>query len=42
MGRGMDLSQFREALASDASRENEGLKKELDTLKKESSEKLKD
>lgn len=42
MGRGMDLSQFREALASDASIENESLKKELADLKTSSSEKIKE
>lgn len=42
MGRGMDLSQFREALSSEATLENESLKKELETLKKESSEKIKE
>ena len=41
MGRGgMNLSEFREALASDATIENEHLKKELETLKKSSSEKI--
>lgn len=42
MGRGMDLSQFKEALSSEATVENENLKKELETLKEESSEKIKD
>lgn len=41
MGRGMNLSEFREALASDASIENENLKKELETLKTNSSEEIK-
>jgi DNA-binding transcriptional MerR regulator len=42
MGRGMNLSEFREALSSEATIENENLKKELEDLKKSSSEKIKD
>lgn len=42
MGRGMNLSQLKEALSSDATIENESLKKELDELKKSSAMKIRE
>ena len=42
MAKGMNLSEFREALSSEATIENENLKQELESLKKSSSEKIKD
>lgn len=40
MGRGMSLEEFKNALASDATVENEKLKSELENLKAESEEKV--
>ena len=42
MGRGMNLSEFKAALSSDATIENENLKKELEELKNSSSERIKE
>lgn len=40
MGKGMSLEEFRNALSSDATIENENLKTELEKLKKSSSDKV--
>lgn len=42
MARGMSLDEFRDALSSDARVENEKLKADIDKLKKESSDKIKE
>ncbi|WP_455717799.1 hypothetical protein [Anaerosporobacter sp.] len=42
MARGMNLDEFRSALSSDATMENEGLKKELSELKESTSKQIKE